>query len=91
MRTENAKNFEKREKVLLELEYQLILDFIKLRKEHNLSQQELANASNTIRETVAKIENKIVSPQINTLIKILEPLGYTIKIVPIKNKKTNEN
>ena len=37
-----------------------------------------------IRETIAKIENKLVSPQINTLIKILAPLGYTISITKIK-------
>lgn len=55
-----------------------------------MSQQELANESNTIREMVAKIENRIVSPQVNTLIKMLETLGYTIKNVPINNRKIDE-
>ena len=76
--------FKSKEERLLNLEYQLIQDFIKLRKEYNLSQQEMANEANIIRETIAKIENHLVSPQINTLIKILEPLGYTIKIEKIK-------
>ena len=90
MKQENIKKFETREKLLIDLEYQLITDFIKLRKDQHLSQQELANISHTIREMIAKIENQIVSPQINTLIKILEPLGYTIGIVPIKERdKTN--
>ena len=40
--------------------------------------------SGTVRETIAKIETQVMSPQINTLIKILEPLGYTIKIAKIK-------
>lgn len=79
--------FESKEKILLELEYQLIADFIKLRKDNHLSQKEMAEASNTIRETVAKIENKLVSPQVNTLIKILEPLGYTLKIEKISDQK----
>lgn len=83
----NIEEFENKEKILLDLEYQLISDFIKLRKDKHLSQKEMAEASNTIRETVAKIENKLVSPQINTLIKLLEPLGYTIKIEKISNKK----
>ncbi len=87
MKKENIKDFENREKILADLEYQLVIDFIKLRKDLNLSQQEMANASKTIRETIAKIENQIVSPQINTLIKILEPLGYTIGIIKIKNVK----
>lgn len=76
--------YKNREKILSELEYNLIVDFIKLRKGKNLSQQQMGEASETIRETIAKIENQIISPQINTLIKILEPLGYTIKIVKIK-------
>lgn len=92
MKKENIKDYEIREKILADLEYQLITSFIKLRKSQHLSQQELADASDTIREMVAKIENQIVSPQIKTLIKILEPLGYTIGIVPIdreveKNEK----
>lgn len=89
MKKENIEEFEKREKFLSDLEYQLITDFIKLRKDHHLSQQKMAEASKTIRETIAKIENQIVSPQINTLIKILEPLGYTVGIVKIEDRKEN--
>ena len=81
---QKIEEFKSKEERLLNLEYQLIQDFIKLRKEYNLSQQEMANEANIIRETIAKIENHLVSPQINTLIKILEPLGYTIKIEKIK-------
>lgn len=86
MKKESRKNFEKKEKILSDLEYSLIMDFINLRKENHLTQQDMADASKTIRETIAKIENHIVSPQINTLIKILEPLGYTIRIVKMENK-----
>lgn len=80
----NINEYKNKEKILSELEYELINDFINLRKENHLTQQELGDASSTIRETIAKIENQIVSPQINTLIKILEPLGYTIKIEKIE-------
>ena len=75
-----------KEKVLADLEYEFICDFIKLRKENNLSQQALGDMSGTIREKIAKIENQLNSPQLNSLIKILEPIGYTIKIVPIKKE-----
>ena len=74
------------EKVLLDLEYEFICDFIKLRKEKGLTQKSLAELSGVIREKIAKIENHLNSPQINSLIKILEPIGYTVKIVPIKKK-----
>ena len=72
---------------LLKLEEEFINDFIKLRKDKHLTQEELARRANVIRLTITRIENFITSPQINTLIKILKPIGYTIKIVPIKKKK----
>ena len=75
-----------KEKLLLDLEYSFICDFIKLRKEKGLTQKSLAELSGVIREKIAKIENNINSPQINSLIKILEPIGYTVKIVPIDKK-----
>lgn len=76
----------KREERLEMLEKEFIDSFIKLRKSRKLTQQEMANDGHVIRETIARIENSITSPQINTLIKIVEPLGYTIKLTKIKEK-----
>lgn len=75
-----------REKLLQELEFELLKDFISLRKEKGLSQQALADLSGVVREKIAKIENGLNSPQINSLIEILEPIGYTLKIVPIEEE-----
>ena len=72
------------EKSVVELEYNLICDFIKLRNELGLTQKEMGEASNTIREIIAVIETRKKHPQINTLIKILEPFGYTLSITKIK-------
>ena len=74
----------KDEKRLMDLEYNLICDFIKLRNELGLSQQKMANESGVVREMIAVIENRKKHPQINTLIKILEPFGYTLSITKIK-------
>ena len=74
------------DKKVLELEYNLICDFIKLRNELGLSQQKMAEASGVVREMIAVIENKKKHPQINTLIKILEPFGYTLTITKITEK-----
>lgn len=73
-----------REYVLMNLEYQFICDFIKVRKENKLTQASLAELSGVVREKIAKIENQLNSPQLNSLIKILEPIGFTVKIVPIE-------
>ena len=72
------------EKKIIELEYNLICDFIKLRNELGLSQQKMADVSGVIREMIAVIENRKKHPQINTLILILEPFGYTLSITKIK-------
>ena len=76
---------------LLKLEEEFINDFIKLRKDKHLTQEELARRANVIRLTITRIENLVTSPQLDTLIKILEPIGYTVKIVPIKKKKNTED
>ena len=75
-----------REKKLIELEYNLICDFIKLRNQLGLSQQKMADESGIVREMIAVIENRKKRPQINTLIKILEPFGYTLSITKIKEE-----
>ena len=76
-----------KEEKLKDLEYQFVEDFIKLRKDNHLIQEAMDNQSGVIRLTITRIENLITSPQVNTLIKILEPLGYTVKIEPIDKKK----
>ena len=54
----------------IELEYNLICDFIKLRNELGLTQKQMADEAHVVRE-------------INTLIKILKPFGYTLSITKI--------
>ena len=77
-------NYIEQEKQISDMEYELITEFIRLRKEANLSQQDIANQTNIIRTTVARIENGMNSPQIKTMLQMLEPLGYTLKIEKIK-------
>ncbi len=74
----------KNEQRLIDLEYNLINDFIKLRHNLGLTQKEMAEESGTIREIIGVLENRKKHPQINTLIKLLEPFGYTLSITKIK-------
>ena len=80
----NEKEFAKHEKKVMDMEYKLIMEYIKLRKESNMSQEKLAKETNGIRTTIARIERNMNSPQLNTMLELLEPLGYTLEIVPIK-------
>lgn len=74
------------DKKIMELEYKLICDFIKLRKDKGLTQQQMADETGVVREMIAVIETQKKHPQINTLIKILEPFGYTLSITKIKEE-----
>ena len=68
----------------IELEYNLICDFIKLRNELGLTQKQMADQAHVVREMISVIENRTKHPQINTLIKILKPFGYTLSITKIE-------
>ena len=83
----DSNEYIKREKLIMDMEYSIITNYIKLRKEANLSQEQLAKETNIIRTTIARIENNMNSPQLKTMLELLEPLGYTLDIVPIKNAK----
>ena len=69
------------------LKQDFIFEFIKLRHELGLTQQEMADKSNVLRDKIAKIEAGIYPPNINSLFKILGPLGYTIKIEKIERDR----
>ena len=71
------------DKETMDLEYELICDFIKLRHKLGLTQQQMADEAGVIRELIAILETRRKTPQITTLIKLLKPFGYTIGIKKI--------
>ena len=76
---------EEREEI--ELEKEIIRATIEARKKANLTQKELSEKTGIIQPSIAKIEKFARVPQYTTLIKLLYPLGYTLKVVPIDKKK----
>ena len=73
------------EKRIMDMEYSIITNYIKIRKDLNVSQEELAKETSVIRTTIARIEKNMNSPQLKTMLELLEPLGYTLEIAPLKN------
>jgi transcriptional regulator with XRE-family HTH domain len=67
-----------------ELNNIFIKEFIKFRRENNLTQELFSKYSDVTREKIARIESGMHSPTILSLLKILGPIGYTIKIVKVK-------
>lgn len=68
----------------IELEKQVIVAMIEARKKANLTQKELSELSGIIQPSIAKIETFVRTPQYTTLMKLLRPMGYTLKVVPLK-------
>ncbi len=63
----------------------LIGKMIEAREAKGLSQRELAKLSGVKQPAIARMESMKSTPQIDTILKILIPLGYTLKIVPLRN------
>lgn len=70
-----------------ELNAKFIKDFAKFRRENNLTQTLLSKYSNVPREKIARIELGMHSPSVKSLLQILGPIGYTIKIEKVETKK----
>lgn len=69
-----------------ELNEMFIKEFIRFRKENNLTQELFSKYSGVTREKIARIESGMHSPSISSLLKILGPIGYTIKIEKVTKK-----
>lgn len=70
----------------MELEKQIIRATIEARKNANLTQQELSELTGIVQPSIAKIENFVRTPQYTTLMRLLRPMGYTIKVVPLNEE-----
>lgn len=68
----------------IQLEMDIIEATIEARKKNNLTQRELSKKTGIKQPVIARIEKSIHSPQTNTLIKLLYPMGYTLRVVPLE-------
>ena len=74
------------ERERINFEISLIGKMIEAREEKGLSQRELAEISGVKQPAIARLESMKTTPQIDTLFKVLHPLGYTIEIVPLTQR-----
>ena len=75
------------ERERINFEIALIGKMIEAREEKGLSQRDLAEISGIKQPAIARLESMKATPQIDTLFKVLHPLGYTIEIVPLSSRK----
>ncbi len=69
-----------------ELNEIFIKEFVRFRKENNLTQELFSKYSGVSRTKIARIENGSHSPSVLSLLEILGPIGYTIKIDKVQKK-----
>ncbi len=72
------------DQAVIKMEEDLIETLIAIREEQGLSQAQLAKKCNIKQPAIARMEKGRHSPQLDSLLKILVPLGYTLEIVPMK-------
>lgn len=75
------------DKSTIDLEKDLIRTMVAIREEKGLTQSQLAEICNVKQPVIARLESSVHSPQIDSLLKILTPLGYTLQIVPMGKKR----
>ena len=76
--------FSEEDKAEINFEVALIEKVKEMRESSGFSQTQLAKASGVKQSAIARMESMKAVPQIDTLIKLLVPMGYTLDIVPLR-------
>lgn len=69
-----------------DLRVSFIGEMIRARQEKGISQKKLEELSGVKQPVIARMETGSTSPQLDTILKILIPLGKTLAIVPLESK-----
>ncbi len=84
---EESLHLTEEQELAIRLQTQIMEATIEARKKNKLTQRELSKKTGIKQSAIARIEKCANSPQINTLMKLLYPMGYTLKVVPIEDTK----
>lgn len=77
------------EREAIEFEVGLIGKMVAAREEKGITQRELAEMSGVRQPAIARMESMRSTPRIDTLFKVLSPLGYTLAIVPKEERSAS--
>ena len=64
----------------------IMLELTRARSERSLSQRKLEELSGVKQPVIARMEKGKTSPQLDTVLKVLAPLGKTLAVVPLEQK-----
>ena len=87
MEQERNNDYVENLKFLSEQESHIIDELVRIRAIQGMSQKRLSEMVTMSQPSLARLESKRISPGIDTMIKLLAPLGYTLDVVPISKDK----
>jgi len=65
----------------------IIGELIKARQEKNISQRELEQLSGVKQPIISRMEAGETSPQLDTVLRVLAPLGKTLAVIPLEKQE----
>jgi len=68
----------------------MMIELVRARKERGLSQRGLEELSGVKQPVIARMENGSTSPQLDTVLKVLAPLGKTLYIGDLLHAPSRE-
>lgn len=71
----------------IRIESEIIKATVEARKNKQITQEEISKKSGLTQSVVARIESGTHSPTMQTMVKYLHAIGYTLKVVPTNNYK----
>jgi len=74
-------NLSPEDEYMITLEKALISAVVDARESSGLTQKQLSELCGVKQPVIARLESAAYSPQVNSIIKILSPLGYKLTVV----------
>ena len=84
---EKSLNLTPEQEEQIRFEEELIEATIKAREEKKLTQRQLSELSGIKQPVIARLERRVNSPTVDTLMKLLFSMGYTLKVVPLEDAR----
>ena len=82
--------FPPEEREAVNIEAALIGKIVEAREEKGISQRDLANMTGIKQPVISRMETLKTTPQLNTILKLLVPLGYTLEVVPLRRNSVQK-
>ncbi len=64
----------------------IMSELIKARNEQGITQKQLEDMSGVKQPVIARMEHGTSNPQLETVLKVLAPLGKTLAVVPMESR-----